>query len=172
MVVIRLSDIVAITFFFSFSYSCFNWCLGLALLIWAHLGNMALLVAGKTAPFCALSFDVFRGLCCHCSASGLLTPVVVAGLISTSIHGIWIEGWHLDSQDSGPLLWRESCGVLLLWGECPLLVCRFFVYSLDVLDRSIVLMVLPSSVLPFMEVEGSGDFVDVVHHLEREFGCE
>ena len=89
-----------------------------------------------------------------------------------SIHGIWIEDWYLDSQDFSPLLWHESCGVLLLLGEYPFLACCFFIYSLDVLDRGIILMVLPSSVLPFIEVEGSGEFIDMVHHLERELGRE
>ena len=132
---------------------------------------MALFVTGETVSFFSLCVFI-RGFCCRYSASGLLTPVVVAGSTGTSIHGICIEGWHLDSQDFGPLLWHESCGVLLLWGECPFLVSCFFVYSSDVLDHGVILMILSCGILPFMEVEGSGDFVDVVHHLEREFGCE
>jgi hypothetical protein len=130
---------------------------------------MALFVAVEASSFRTLLLGVFRKVGWgHGTDTAFRSSVFVPGTgpVCTCVHCVSIRGRHLDSQDFGELL--QSIPLLLsgvphLWliMHCP-----------KVLHCCVILVVLANGIGPINESLGSVDFVDVIHHVEGEFGCK
>jgi hypothetical protein len=88
------------------------------------------------------------------------------GPVCTCVHCIGIWGRHFDSQDFGELL--QS--IPLLFSGVP--YSWFVMHCPKVLHGRIILVILANGVSPIGESLGSVDFVDVIHHVEGEFGSK
>ena len=127
---------------------------------------VALFVAGETTPFFTLLLHLFWG-CGACSTLGVTVSISRTVPISPCAHGIWVRQWHFNSQDFGKFCCQKAPCFLLGW----LLGCISMDVP-DVLDCSIILVVLVCPFSPSCKIAGADYLVKVIHHIEREFGSK